>query len=527
MKVALYQGRFPVGAIEENAVKILAVTAQAKAQGAEILFFPELALSGYPPEDLLFQADFKAQIQAVFEKLMQELPLGIIIGFGMPWYENEKIYNAFLVLAQGKILQVYRKQELPNFGVFDERRYFSAGELPGLFEYQGQRIGLLICEDLWHETPLQALQQQKLDLLVSIHASPFEAGKQAQRIAIAQKAQAVVQVPLLYVHQVGVQDELIFDGGSFYLNQQGDIEQWPQFKEGLFFCDSATCHKNPTLQDDEAAEIYQALCFALKGYVDHHRFPGVLIGLSGGIDSALVLAIAADALGPECVEAILMPSQYTAAMSIEDAAAEANALAVSHQIISIESLFQSFLLEVSPHFIKPEWDLTEENIQARLRGMILMALSNKSGKMVVSTTNKSELAVGYGTLYGDMVGGFALLKDVYKTQVYELAKYRNSLSPVIPERVITRAPSAELRENQTDQDSLPDYALLDQVLQLYLEENRSVSEIKKILKQGVEVDQVVKLIRRNEYKRTQAPIGAKVSRRAFGKEWRMPIMGVW
>jgi len=524
MKIALYQGRFPVGAIEENAVKILAVTEQAKAQGAELLFFPELALSGYPPEDLLFQADFKAQIQVMFEKILQELPAGIVIGFGMPWYENEKTYNAFLVLEQGKVLHVYRKQELPNFGVFDERRYFSVGELPGFFEYQGQRIGLLICEDLWREAPLQALQQQNLDLLVSVHASPFESGKQAQRVAVAQKAQAMVKAPLLYVHQVGVQDELIFDGGSFYLNQQGHIAQWPQFKEGLFFCDSAACHKSPIVQDNETAEIYQALCFALKGYIEHHRFPGVLIGLSGGIDSALALAIATDALGPERVEAILMPSQYTADMSIEDAKAEAEALEVSHQIIAIESLFQSFLHEVSPHFVKPEWDVTEENIQARLRGMILMALSNKSGKMVVSTTNKSELAVGYGTLYGDMAGGFALLKDVYKTQVYELAKYRNTVSQVIPERVITRAPSAELRENQTDQDSLPDYALLDQVLQLYLEENQSVSEIKKMLQQGGEIDQVVKLIRRNEYKRTQAPIGPKISKRAFGKEWRMPIM---
>ncbi len=537
MKIAYYQGHFPVGAIEANAEKIVAKSFEAKAQGVDLIFFPELTLSGYPTQDLLLQKEFRDGITQVSKALIHELPEGIAVGFGTPIYRNDKIYNSLVVAERDKVLLEYHKQALPNYGVFDEYRYFTPGNVAGIFNYRGKYIGLLICEDMWHEASMHQLQHRPLDLVVSINASPFERGKIAERIKIAQNAQAVLKAPVLYVHQIGVQDEIIFDGASFYLDKDSKISIAPQFDEFFFvvpmdvktqesasgILDSHLCGN-----DSNMKELYQALCFALKGYVEHHKFPGVLVGLSGGVDSALTLAIAVDALGKDRVQAVLMPSRYTADMSNEDAVLEAKALGVDYEVISIEALFGTFLAEISPHFIKQEWDITEENIQARLRGMILMALSNKSGRMVVSTTNKSELAVGYGTLYGDMCGGFALLKDVYKTEVYTLVRYRNTQGMVIPDRVITRAPSAELRENQRDQDSLPDYDILDQIIKLYVEENDSaeIIKVKLQLEKSNEVDRVIKMINRSEYKRFQSSVGPKVSRRAFGRDWRMPIMHV-
>ncbi len=506
MNIAVFQGHFQVGGVLRNVQTILY---EAHRSDADVLVFPELALSGYPPEDLLFQEDFRLQIEAAVLKLTAELPPERLILVGAPVYREGKIYNALLAFAQGKVVYEYHKQVLPNYGVFDEERYFTAGVASGVLPWQGERLGLLICEDCWHDKPILQLQNQGCTVIICSNASPFSMEKPAERLARAQYAVDTLGLPFFYVNHYGVQDELIYDGGSFKL-EPGSPARFTWL--GSHFEGSAVAIR------------YQALCFALKAYVEHHAFPGVLLGLSGGIDSALTLALAVDALGPERVEAILMPSEYTAAMSLEDAQLEAEALGVSYQNIPITSLFNACLTQLSPHFVRQEVDLTEENIQARLRGLILMALSNKSGKMVVTTTNKSELAVGYGTLYGDMAGGFALLKDLYKTEVYELAKYRNQLGPVIPERVLTRPPSAELRADQTDQDTLPDYVVLDKIVQLYQEENQSAESIVAILGHRAEVERVIALIRRSEYKRQQGPIGPKLSRRAFGRDWRMPIM---
>ena len=493
---------------------MIKVAQEAARLGAEIVIFPELALSGYPPEDVLFQREFQEKIEAAKVKFQEALPPEILVILGSPVYRDQKIYNALLVFGEGRLVYEYHKQALPNFGVFDDQRYFAPGSTPGVLLWKGCRIGFLICEDLWHEGPVKSLGQ--VDVVISIHASPFERGKQAKRLKVAMDAYQIVNVPILYVHQIGVQDEVIYDGGSFYIDKQGGVTEYPQFEAGLFCCSARGARSSlSTLTllrkgGEECATIYKALCFALKGYVDHHGFPGVLIGLSGGIDSALTLTIAVDALGADRVQGVLMPSRYTASMSTEDAESEAKVLGVAYDTIPIETLFEAFIKEVSPHFSQPEPDVTEENIQARLRGMILMALSNKSGKMVVTTTNTSELAVGYGTLYGDLAGGFALLKDVYKTEVYALARYRNTLGLVIPERVLTRAPSAELRHDQTDQDSLPDYAVLDDVIERYMAGEGGLDP------------HIIELIRRSEYKRKQAPLGPKVSARAFGKDWRMP-----
>ncbi len=523
MNIALYQGHFPVGKIEANLNTLLQQAEKAHARGVGLLFFPELALTGYPPEDLIFQDDFRARIDAALIRLKAALPEGIWIGVGVPLYHDEGVYNGFVILEKNRLILVYHKQNLPNYGVFDEARYFTPGQAPAILEWQGQRIGLLICEDIWHDAPLVQLREAEPDLVVVINASPFEEGKQALRQAVVQKAVSFLQAPILYVHQIGVQDEIIYDGASFYADTHGHGWAAPPFEAGIFVLSDPPAAV-PSLSRE--AELYTALCFALKGYVEHHGFPGVLLGLSGGIDSALTLAIAVDALGRERVQAVLMPSEFSAAISLDDAKAEAEALGIPYEVIPIESLFKNFLTDVSPHFIKTTWDVTEENIQARLRGMILMALSNKSGKMVVTTTNKSELAVGYGTLYGDMAGGFALLKDVYKADVFKLARYRNTLSPVIPERVLTRPPSAELRPDQTDQDTLPNYPLLDAIIKAYVEENQSPEGIKKSLdfKQNQVVDDVIGLIQRSEYKRKQSPLGPKITARAFGKEWRMPVM---
>ncbi|MCX7123884.1 MAG: NAD(+) synthase [Gammaproteobacteria bacterium] len=504
LKIAICQGHFPVGAIAQNAQKILDESAKSEAA---ILVFPELALSGYPPEDLLFQAEFRLNIEAALRHLQANLPPSLLVLVGAPIYRDGKIYNALLAFFDGQVIYEYHKQVLPNLGVFDDKRYFTAGTTSGMLIWKSLRLGLLICEDCWHNEPILQFRDLACDHLICINASPFSMNKEAERLERAQFAVDQLKIPFIYLNHQGIQDELIYDGGSFLLAP-----------------DSAPLWLGARFQGSPVEVQYQALCFALRGYVDHHRFPGVLLGLSGGVDSALTLAIAVDALGPERVEVILMPSAYTADMSIEDAQEEAARLGVKNQIIPIEILFKTALSEISPHFEHQKWDLTEENIQARLRGLILMALSNKSGKMVLTTTNKSELAVGYGTLYGDMAGGFALLKDIYKMEVYALARYRNGIDPVIPERVLMRAPSAELRENQTDQDALPDYVLLDQIIQQYQEENKSTEEIIAKLGHEIEVKKVIALIDRNEYKRRQSPIGPKISKRAFGRDWRMPIM---
>lgn len=528
MKIAVYQGRFPVGAILDNSKAIIDVAHQVVRHGAHVLLLPECALSGYAPQDLLYQEDFKNQLMSALDDLLVQLPTELYVLLGSPYYVDDKILNALFVLHQGKIEYVYAKRALPNYNVFDEQRYFTAGQQPGVIEIHGFKCGLLICEDIWDQDVVRALPRD-LDFVFSIHASPFEMDKREQRMMRVSEAVQYLQAPCIYAHQVSGQDELIFDGASFVMDRDAELlGVLPQFEEGLGFVNLEADHCELQAWEDEfifegVAELYQALVFSVREYVKKNHFKGVLLGLSGGIDSALTLVICVDALGADAVEAVLMPSRFTAAMSIEDAHLEADALEVKTLSISLESMFDSFLNSMTPYFEGQAWDVTEENMQARVRGMMLMALSNKSGKMVVTTSNKSEVAVGYGTLYGDMAGGFDVLKDVYKTDVYRLAVYRNQLDSVIPVRVLTRAPSAELRVDQKDQDTLPDYVVLDGILKLYVEDNFGVEQI---VVQGFErsvVEEIIRMVNKAEYKRQQAPMGPKVSRRAFGDDWRMPV----
>lgn len=529
MNIAVYQGRFPVGKIRANAERILAVAREAVAQNVDLLIFPECALSGYAAQDLFFQEDFRLSVQSALEFLQKQLPAELAVVVGTPIYEDKKIFNALVVFHQGKQEYMYAKQALPNHDVFDEKRYFQAGDHVGVIKINGMKIGLFICFDFWKLDWVKPLPRN-VNLVLAINASPFFVGKREKRLKMAQAVVAKSKVPFVYVHQIGAQDEIIFDGGSFVLNAKGELlGVLPQFTEALgqIQVDKKAVALDSHWQSDFSlegvAELYQALVFALREYVYRNGFTEVLLGLSGGVDSAVTLALAVAALGQDHVEAILMPSRFTHAMSIEDAELEARALGVKSQIVPIENFFHHFLTELQPRFSKTSWDLTEENLQARIRGMILMALSNKSGKMVISTTNKSELGVGYGTLYGDLIGGFALLKDVYKTQVYQLAEFINAKQEIIPKRVLQRAPSAELRENQTDQDSLPDYEVLDQILKLHMEENLGAHSIIASGLSEKEVTRVIAMIDKSEYKRQQAPIGPKVSKRAFGKDWRIPV----
>ena len=529
MKIAVHQGHFPVGRIQQNLEKIIANATQAKTEQAEIIFFPELALTGYSPEDILYQAECKEQVTQAFEELKKRLPTGIAVGVGLPIYQGQKIYNALVIFENGQVIYQYHKQALPNHGIFDDKRHFSADTKPGMLTYKGLNLGFLICEDLWRDWPELRLKKHHPDVVIAINASPFEQGKRMVRIGVAQKAVNSLKVPVLYVHQVGLQDEAIYDGGSFFLNEKGEHWVLPQFKETLAFISVKRGVQSVDWQKEfdlePLAETYEALRFALKQYIEFNNFPGVLLGLSGGVDSALVLALAVDALGADRVEAILMPSRYTAQMSIEDAVKQADTLGVKHKIVPIDGLYKQALKDLQPHFAHAKTDVTEENLQSRIRGLTLMALSNKSGKVVLATTNKSELAVGYGTMYGDLIGAMAPIKDIYKTEVYKLAHFRNSRGQVIPERVLTRAPSAELRENQTDQDSLPDYAILDEIIKCYVEKNQSATEIKAAMAVfSAEIERVISLIQRNEYKRKQAPFGPKITPRAFGKDWRIPLM---
>lgn len=513
-----------VGAIESNCAKIIAIIEQQQAQH-DVIIFPELAICGYPPEDLLFRSTFQHQIQQALQSITS-LTQDCHVVVGHPEWIDGHCYNTASVCHQGRIVAQYHKQKLPNYGVFDEMRYFTPGPAkPCIIQVKGYQLGLCICEDIWHEEPVTQVLAAGADALICINASPFDYAKPAQRHKLLQQ-HAASGLAIFYINMVGGQDELVFDGQSLAYDHQGRLcGQLPAFTECLQSMSltqqkiSANMHPTP----NKTELIYQALVCATRDYVTKNGFPGVLLGLSGGIDSALTLAIAVDALGASRVHAVLMPSRFTASMSIEDAKAQADAMHVAHSTLSIEPAFASLLDTLTPSFAGLPKDTTEENLQARIRGMLLMALSNKTGNMVLITSNKSESAVGYATLYGDMAGGFAVLKDVLKTKVYELAHYRNSIAPVIPSRVISRAPSAELAPNQTDQDSLPAYDILDGIIQAYMEQNQDETAI---IAQGFnaeEVRRVIQLIKRNEYKRRQSAPGPKISPRAFGKEWRYPI----
>ena len=552
LQLCVAQLNFVVGDVHGNAQKIIQSAHELYQKGGRLLVTPELALCGYPAEDLLLRPSFiQACDDALDEVRLALAPykdLHVVVGHPHGVGQRAKSVslvqsvNRASVLSEGKVVAFYDKQKLPNYQVFDEQRYFTAGSETCVFEIHGFKVGLLICEDAWFESPAQHAAQAGAQVLVVLNASPYHMGKALEReTAMAQRA-IQTGLPLLYAHMVGAQDEVVFEGASFALNAQGQVcARAPSFKECLFEMHLSALGSSAQgqlkldlkgavhdpLQLEE--ELWSALVLGVKDYVQKNGFPSVLLGLSGGIDSALVMALAVDALGPEKVHAVMMPSPYTASISVIDASEMAQRMGVHYSELSIVPEFEAFKNTLAPLFEGRAEDATEENIQARVRGTLLMAMSNKFGSIVLTTGNKSEMATGYCTLYGDMAGGFAVIKDVCKTMVYRLARWRNEHDPFgtcerpIPERIITRPPSAELRPDQTDQDSLPDYEVLDGILARFMEEDQSVQDILDAGYSPKDVAQVTRLIRLNEYKRRQAPLGIRVTHRSFGKDWRYPI----
>jgi len=532
LRIALAQLDLLVGDVHGNATRVINTARQARADlNADLVLFPELSLSGYPPEDLVFHRGFRRQIEAGLAKVREEVQdVSVMIGF--PEYAGTAIYNSAALISGGMVAAIHRKAELPNYKVFDEKRYFQPGAQPSVVDLQGFRCGLLVCEDIWEPEEAQMARSDGAELLIVINASPYEIHKQRERETVARARVLDVGLPMAYVNMIGGQDELIFDGNSFVMNAEGVVVmRAPAFIEGTYFVDFVResrgrvvpqpRHIEPELSDE--ASVYGALVVGVRDYVNKHGFPGVVMGLSGGIDSALTLAIAVDALGADRVHAVMMPSRYTSSMSLDDAQEQARLLGVEYSLLSIESMFEATLATLKNEFAGRPPDATEENIQSRCRMLLLMGISNKTGKMLLTTGNKSEMAVGYATLYGDMAGGFAPIKDCSKMLVYRLAAYRNAGGRVIPQRVIDRPPSAELRPDQKDSDSLPSYEVLDAILEAFIEEDLSVDEIVARGFDRATVGRVLDLVKRNEYKRRQAPPGVRVSRRAFGRDWRYPI----
>ena len=535
IRIALAQFDFPVGDVAGNAKRVVELAGRARDElGARIVLFPELCLSGYLAEDLFLRPAFVEACRVELLKLCTRIS-GIDAVVGHPLAEGAHLYNALSWIRDGRVHAQYRKQGLPNYTVFDEKRYFDPGAQPLVVELDGVRFGALICEDIWVDGPTRAAQRAGAEALLVINASPYDPRNRAERIALVQRRAREHALPLAYVNTVAGQDDLVFDGSSMVAHADGSLlGPVPAFSDALLAVDldPARGRFEPVAwpdanEDGEVAIAYRALVRATRDYVDKNRFPGVLLGLSGGVDSALTLAIAVDALGADRVTAVMMPSQYTSQLSRDEARAQATALGVEYHEVPIEPPFAAFQGVLAPLFAGRGPDLTEENLQARCRGVILMALSNKFGRMVLTTGNKSEMAVGYATIYGDMCGGFAPLKDCYKTRVYELCRYRNAISPVIPEVVITRAPSAELRHDQKDQDSLPPYDLLDRILERFIEHDLSVSEIVAEGYDPATVQRVATLVLRNEYKRRQAAPGPRLTRRALERDRRYPITSGW
>ena len=545
MKVALAQINATVGDLEGNAQRIVNAARRAYGQGVHLVVAPELALTGYPPEDLLLRPAFMSAceqaLRGIARELMSSEGLHVLVGHPHQFGDRGDVrtkstsqplrFNAASVLAGGRIVGTYCKRELPNYQVFDERRYFASGRDAGMkplvFEVGGTRVGVLICEDAWFDEPGASAKAAGAQVLAVLNASPFHLDKAGEREArMAERARAT-GLPVLFSHLAGGQDEVVFDGASFGVNAHGEIGvRGPSFDEALVTAEveggavRGTVQPLPSLE----SQAWQALVVGVRDYLGKNGFPGAILGLSGGIDSALVLAIAVDALGADKVRCVMMPSPYTADISWIDARDMAKRLGVQYDEISISPMFDSFRAALAPQFEGLAEDTTEENIQARIRGTLLMALSNKTGRIVLTTGNKSEMATGYCTLYGDMAGGFAVIKDVAKTLVYRLARWKNAQGPeVIPDRIITRAPSAELRADQTDQDSLPPYDILDAILALYMEEDQSVDDIVAAGFERTTVERVTRLIKINEYKRRQAPVGIRITHRAFGRDWRYPI----
>ena len=534
MKIVMAQINTLVGDIKGNTQRILDVCVDQSALGVDMVVFPELTLTGYPPEDLLLRQHTTDLTAAALERLCQDLPDGLAVVVGYPRRQGGLLFNSAGVLYNGAVVAEYDKQCLPNYQVFDEKRYFEAGADTCVVTIKDLPIGLTICEDIWHPHPAANAAAAGAQLLINLNASPFHRGKQSERTAQVSALARTHQLPILYVNQVGGQDELVFDGGSFVVDARGDVQhRATEFAEVML---SVEIETSPQLRVaagavatplDELDAVWQALVLGMRDYVNKNGFPGVVLGLSGGIDSAVTLAVAVDALGPERVEAVMMPFRYTASMSIEDAAEQANTQGVAFSNRSIEPLYEAFMTTLAPAFEGLEPNITEENLQARCRGVLLMSISNKKNLLVLTTGNKSELAVGYSTLYGDMAGGFDVLKDCPKMLVYALARYRNTLGQCIPERVISRPPSAELAPDQKDEDSLPPYEVLDQIIEHYVERDASRDDMIAAGFSPEDVQRVVRLIDLNEYKRRQAPVGVRISPRAFGRDRRYPITWAW
>ncbi len=530
LRIVMAQLDFLVGAIDANAGKILDACNRARDTfAADVIVFPELALTGYPPEDLLLRPHFIEQVEAAVDYLAAGI-FGVTVVVGYPLREDGRLFNVAGILADGTVAAVYRKQHLPNYGVFDEKRYFHAGDAPCVVHVRDVPLGLTICEDIWVDGPACQAAEAGAAILLNINASPFHTGKRDEREQMLGLRARNSDLPVIYTNLVGGQDELVFDGGSFVVDRAGVVTQHaPACVEGLFPVDFRIADRPVPVAGDctpaqpEAAAVYSALVLGVRDYINKNGFSGAVLGLSGGIDSALTLAIAVDAIGADRLSVVSMPSRYTADMSIEDARIEAELLGVEYHEISIEAPFGSFLDVLSDTFRGTRADTTEENIQARCRGIILMALSNKQGRILLTTGNKSEMSVGYATLYGDMAGGYAPIKDVPKLLVYRLANYRNSLGRVIPQRVIDRPPSAELAPGQVDADSLPPYEILDPILERYIERDQAVEEIIAAGFDAATVQRIAGLVDRNEYKRRQAPPGVRITRRAFGRDRRYPI----
>ena len=532
ISIGIVQENPIVGDIEGNLqLAINAIDKLSKQSSPDIFVFTEMFLTGYPPEDLILRDDLLDASYEAVEKLCHVKPESFIV-IGYPKKEGDSIFNCAGVLRNKSVITEYKKQELPNYEVFDEKRYFQSGKGPGIFEVNGLRVGLSVCEDIWHENVIKQLHEKKTDLILNINASPFHLDKIKERKVLISGHAINYSLPIVYANQVGGQDELVFDGTSMAMDGEGQqILQLEKFKEDYkivnFTSDQegklSSEKREEIPEDKELEEVYKALVLGAKDYIQKNNFPGVLIGSSGGIDSALTAAIAADAIGPEKVRTFMLPFKFTSDMSVEDSEKLAVNLGIKHSVIPIGDIYESFADSLEDEFSGLEPDITEENLQSRCRGVILMALSNKSGELVLTTGNKSETAVGYSTLYGDTAGGFGVLKDVPKTLVYELSRYRNTISHVIPDRIIDRPPSAELAPDQQDSDSLPDYAILDKIIELYVEQDKSKVEIEESGIDKSMVDRVIRLIDLSEYKRRQAPLGVKITSRGFGKDRRYPI----
>ena len=530
LRIALAQIDPTVGDASGNADRVIARIEPARAMGARLLVLPELVLSGYPPEDLLFHRGFRRRIDEALERLAAAAN-GIDLLVGYPEYASGTIYNTAAWLRNGAAIARYRKLTLPNYQVFDEKRYFTGGTQPVIVEIAGIRVAPLICEDVWHVGPAAAARAAGAGLCIALNASPYQQQRQPEREAAVSARARETGMPFIYVNLVGGQDELVFDGCSFATDASGRVvHRAPAFEESLSCVDASPAKDGVQLAPESLAplpgaeeSVYRAIVTGVRDYVGKNGFSGVVLGLSGGVDSALVLAIACDALGADRVQAVMLPSRYTSSMSEKDATTMARALGVRFSVIPIEGMFQATQSALEREFRGLASDSTEENIQARCRGMVLMAISNKTGRMLLTTGNKSEMAVGYATLYGDMAGGYAPIKDCSKTMVYRLARWRNARAPVIPARIIERPPTAELRENQLDSDTLPPYEVLDPILEAFIEADRSVDEIVALGFERATVVRVLDMVKRSEYKRRQAPPGVRISGRAFGRDWRYPI----